>query len=161
MPAQGGRYPVGAHDRPLRWRLSIADDSGRQGFFQQQNAWPPCPRTSPMERGQTPAARGISTVRRRSSLPDQTGLTSARGTGFVAMLSRPQSAPGSKAEIEPTSRSMGTPPSPLCPPLLHQRQCEAVIALEADGLERGRVELRMVVKEVERSTRPLHIAVAR
>src|SRR6187549_3425585 len=73
-------------------------------------------------------------------------LTSARGTVFVAMLSRPQSAPSSKAEIEPTSRSMGTPPSPLSTPLLHQRQCKAVIALEADGLERGRVELRMVVK---------------
>src|SRR3569833_34348 len=38
----GGRYPVGAHDRPLRWRFSISDESLRQGFFQQLSAWPPC-----------------------------------------------------------------------------------------------------------------------
>src|SRR3569833_2058202 len=43
MPAQGGRYPVGAHDRPLRWRLSIGDERKRQGFFAQLFAWPPCP----------------------------------------------------------------------------------------------------------------------
>src|SRR3569623_3047736 len=43
MPAQGGRYPVGAHDRPLRWRLSIGDERERQGFFAQLFAWPPCP----------------------------------------------------------------------------------------------------------------------
>ncbi len=29
----GGRYPVGAHDRPLRWRLYMSDESPRQGFF--------------------------------------------------------------------------------------------------------------------------------
>src|SRR4051812_29158326 len=44
MPARGGRYPVGAHDRPLRWRLCIGGDSLRQGFFARESAWPPCRR---------------------------------------------------------------------------------------------------------------------
>src|SRR3569623_99628 len=67
MPAQGGRYLVGAHDRPLRWRLSIGDERERQGFFAQLYAWPPCPgiprASGPFDAPQNEPVPALQTVR--------------------------------------------------------------------------------------------------
>ena len=81
MPAQGGRYPVGTHDRPLRWRLYMGGESPRQGFFARKIMLTP-----PEIRGSFRSRR--AGVAGKASLPANAWLTPDRARSFPRLRER-------------------------------------------------------------------------
>ena len=117
MPAQGGRYPVDAHDRPLRWRLYIGDDSARQGFFAAENCMAALPRrpsdSRGFDEGQGEAVIALEPHRleRRGIEPRVVAEEVERGAGAARRYGRPTDASATRPSRTTLSR-MTTRPGP-------------------------------------------------